>query len=1258
MAVPQRAGKTAPRLVQDILLYDPAHPSSTGRNLLSEVPPVYPERYNGALGFLSPSACRHNYVTKPNQTFHTPEDQKRRPGCMSKVHAMCTKCRCHVQIVVNYTNGMNTFSQNLEGHIHHLVYKSGRQAGGSTSAEVTPKGQLAETFHYQCSNLSCPAIVSLRILSPLLSPELVHLLTDQNVIRKRAQEAMAAQPERLEGMACPSSATVLDNLRLYVSNTLKSGQPSKAITATNKRFMLSFGVDGMPCQKLFEFLNFTYQQENNTWQPPQPDPSAKTESPYQDTDCIFLDNIVHELLALIDSRPSSEKKGFDPLPRSASATNDMLYAVEALDYPKSLRVNEFDMPPAPFYEDLGAVEDMASSMIVEAFNRQVSVDPARTPLYLRCLKSIATLRGGADWEIIDQAVQFAYSEGKYTDEDVADAYKYFGLNGDDPNLTEDIIIKTFYVFIGSTAQAQETEARQQLWRIGHSRRSERIQSASEDRVSNAEQAQIYLGVDDQTPDDFIITMYTAKVNDNPTSRELANRAVNLIAESRNSVALKHFVDTGETVAGEMDVSDAYRLLQIPDRTADEGAIVAAYTICVDDNPENAEKYNYALSIIAKDMDSPLLKNMAGISTESSRNLAEWPVGLQNIGNTCYLNSLLQFYFSIRPFRDMVLDFETFQMDLNDQASLDHKQVGSRKVMKKEVERSLRFLRELRTLFNDMITSPQSSVTPGQELARLTLISPSNEAAIRRRSTISAGMSQGLGDIGGAPIFGPLGPPQPIQAQSAPAKDSMISDVDSEATLVSENTAALPEGHEKAEPKSEGNSKPDTDDAKPESPHQPPLPPRSSPEVDRQKQLIEEVEIGAQQDVTEVINNVLFQSQCAIKPRDVAKDGEQLDQIKDLFYGRTRSYISTEGGTRSKEEWWADIKVDVASGSRDIYAAIDGAFDVQKINVENAEAEQFGSISRLPPVLQIQVQRVQFDAVKKSSFKSTNHLELLETIYLDRYMDTQKPEIVNRRRQCWEWKRAVKSLEARRAELLRKDLSSTAENGGETSMEQLFWNTQTALQELDQDIDSDGPSEEVKSTLPNELEQVSGTAKEELCAVEQEIKDTQAMISSQFADYRNLAYQLYAVFVHHGSVTFGHYYIYIYDFQKDIWRKYNDEYVTEVQNLDEIFKNDKDHNPPTPYFLVYVNKNMKDRLVDPVCREVVESMPEMMDSTPPTTTAMQGVHVSKPSDDLMDLDPPSYDEASSGPSAPGMEADAHAQPKSQWQRHMADNGQYW
>lgn len=138
----------------------------------------------------------------------------------------------------------------------------------------------------------------------------------------------------------------------------------------------------------------------------------------------------------------------------------------------------------------------------------------------------------------------------------------------------------------------------------------------------------------------------------------------------------------------MDIGDAYRLLQIPDRTADEEAVMAAYTICIDDSPDQAGLYNRALSVIAKEMDSQLLKGMAGISSDANQNLAEWPVGLQNIGNTCYLNSLLQFYFSVRPFRDMVLDVEKYQMDLSDESGLANKKVGSRKVTAKEVQRSL------------------------------------------------------------------------------------------------------------------------------------------------------------------------------------------------------------------------------------------------------------------------------------------------------------------------------------------------------------------------------------------------------------------------------------------------------------------------------------------------------------------------------------------------------------------------------------------
>lgn len=178
-----------------------------------------------------------------------------------------------------------------------------------------------------------------------------------------------------------------------------------------------------------------------------------------------------------------------------------------------------------------------------------------------------------------------------------------------------------------------------------------------------------------------------QITDAPSTKDLAKRAVELIAQHRNSALLKRFVETGDTTNDEMDVAEAYRILQIPDRTADEGSIVAAYTICVDEAPQQAGLYHRALKTIASESDSHLLNDMAsGPESQSDHGLSDWPVGLQNIGNTCYLNSLLQFYFSIRPFREMALEFERFKMELSGE-TLSKKQVGSRKVLRKEIERS-------------------------------------------------------------------------------------------------------------------------------------------------------------------------------------------------------------------------------------------------------------------------------------------------------------------------------------------------------------------------------------------------------------------------------------------------------------------------------------------------------------------------------------------------------------------------------------------
>jgi ubiquitin carboxyl-terminal hydrolase 25/28 len=77
------------------------------------------------------------------------------------------------------------------------------------------------------------------------------------------------------------------------------------------------------------------------------------------------------------------------------------------------------------------------------------------------------------------------------------------------------------------------------------------------------------------------------------------------------------------------------------------------------------------------------------------------------------------------------------------------------------------------------------------------------------------------------------------------------------------------------------SPPPPNEAAPSPPDRPPpVPPRPTTQVDKAQLIREEVELGAQQDVTEVINNVLFQAQCAIKPMRLDADGEPVDLITE------------------------------------------------------------------------------------------------------------------------------------------------------------------------------------------------------------------------------------------------------------------------------------------------------------------------------------------------------------------------------------------
>ena len=184
----------------------------------------------------------------------------------------------------------------------------------------------------------------------------------------------------------------------------------------------------------------------------------------------------------------------------------------------------------------------------------------------------------------------------------------------------------------------------------------------------------------------ITDLYLKQVHDSTLDEPRAREAVRLIAEYRKSSALRAW-STGELGEVEMDIGHAYNRLEISDRTVDDEMVLVAFNTYVTETPSQLDDLKKALKAIATSRNSSLLLNELGMhATSGEHSTSEWPVGLKNIGNTCYLNSLLQSYFTVKPLRELVLDFERYRMHIDAQ-SLASKQVGSRQVSRQEVERA-------------------------------------------------------------------------------------------------------------------------------------------------------------------------------------------------------------------------------------------------------------------------------------------------------------------------------------------------------------------------------------------------------------------------------------------------------------------------------------------------------------------------------------------------------------------------------------------
>lgn len=106
-------------------------------------------------------------------------------------------------------------------------------------------------------------------------------------------------------------------------------------------------------------------------------------------------------------------------------------------------------------------------------------------------------------------------------------------------------------------------------------------------------------------------------------------------------------------------------------------------------------------------------------------------------------------------------------------------------------------------------------------------------------------------------------------------------------------------------------------------------------------------------------------------------------------------------------------------------------------------------------------------------------------------------------------------------------------------------------------------------------------------IDKRISALEVQIAVQFGSLKSHPYNLFSVFIHLGGLSSGHYWIFIHDFQNNVWRKYNDGYVTQVEEK-EVFSAGDPNRPSTSTFVVYVKAGMEDLLTQTICRDIIDS----------------------------------------------------------------------
>jgi ubiquitin carboxyl-terminal hydrolase 25/28 len=218
-----------------------------------------------------------------------------------------------------------------------------------------------------------------------------------------------------------------------------------------------------------------------------------------------------------------------------------------------------------------------------------------------------------------------------------------------------------------------------------------------------------------------------------------------------------------------------------------------------------------------------------------------------------------------------------------------------------------------------------------------------------------------------------------------------------------------------------------------------------------------------------------------------------------------------------------------------------------------------------------------------AYKTIEPIPFGEKLYLDRYLDTDDKDILDKREEVFEWKNQIRTLKETKSEILKVDEESKLNIVDALSVTKKYLESiQGKAKEGEVESQEVSPAAAVSDSTIEHLDSEISRLKNQIYEIDSIISEVEDKISGQFENYKKVAYSIFAVFIHRGEANYGHYWIYIRDpHQKNVFRKYNDEIVSEVPDT-EVF-NFVEGNTTTPYYIAYVREELEMDYVEPLKR---------------------------------------------------------------------------